>query len=256
VTLVLALTGCQQPAPKAAADLPYAGKWKLDLAKSDFGETTITIAQTGSGQMQYTADGMSYTFRVDGNDHPALMGQTAAWKQIDMTTWETSNKLDGKLVATTTSELSAVGASLTVEANGPKPGGGTFDDTTVFQRASGGPGLPEKWKTKNVKSSAPPIIEIASSGQDDLKLSVADFQATCDAKFDGKDYPFTGPTIPAGMAFAVLKTGPLSFEMTQKQNGKALYKDTFAVSADGRTLTDTGSAVGVSEKYTAVYDRQ
>jgi len=44
--------------------------------------------------------------------------------------------------------------------------------------------------------------------------------------------------------------------MTQKQNGKALYKDTFAVSADGKTLTDTGSAVGVSEKYTAVYDRQ
>ncbi len=102
VSLILALTGCQQPAPKAA-DLPYAGKWKINFAQSDFGETTVTIARTGSGQMQYTADGLSYTFRVDGKDYPALLGQTAAWKQIDKTTWETSTKLDGKVVSTTTS---------------------------------------------------------------------------------------------------------------------------------------------------------
>lgn len=31
---------------------------------------------------------------------------------------------------------------------------------------------------------------------------------------------------------------------------------TFAVSSDGKTLTDTGNAVGVGEKYTAGYDRQ
>ncbi len=253
--LVFALTGCKQPAPQAA-DLPYAGKWKINLAQSDFGETTVTIAQTGPGQMQYTADGMSYTFKIDGKDYPALLGQTAAWKRVDKTTWETSTKLSGKVISTTTSTLSADGATLAMEAKGPKPGGGSFDDTIVFQRTSGGPGLPGTWKTTNVKSSAPPIIEIAASGQDGLTLRIADFQATGDAKFDGKDYPFAGPTIPAGMTFAVQKTGPLSFEMTQKQNGKALYQDTFAVSSDGKTLTDTGSAFGVSEKYKAVYDRQ
>ncbi len=240
----------------AATDLPYAGKWKINLTKSDFGESTVTIGQTGAGQMQYTADGLSYTFRVDGKDYPALLGQTAAWKQIDKTTWETSTKLNGKVVATTTSRLSADGATLTMEAKGPKPGGGAFDDAVVYQRVSGGPGLPGKWKTKNVKSSAPPIIEFAASGQDGLTVRVADFQAICAAKFDGKDYPFTGPTVPAGMTFAVKKTGSRSFEMTQKQNGKALYTDTFAVSADGKTLTDTGSPVGVSEKYTVVYERQ
>ncbi len=71
-----------------------------------------------------------------------------------------------------------------------------------------------------------------------------------------KDYPFTGPTIPAGLTLAIQKNGPQSFEMTQKQNGKELYKDAFSVSADGKTLTDTGGAAGVSEKYTVVYDRQ
>lgn len=254
-TLILALTGCKQPAPQAV-DLPYAGKWKINPEQSDFGETTVTIAQMPSGQMQYTADGMSYTFRLDGKDYPALLGQTAAWKRIDKTKWETSTKLGGKVISTTTSALSADGATLTTEIKGPKPGGGSFDDTIVFQRASGGPGLPGTWKTKNVKISAPPIIEMAASGQDGLTLKIADFQASCDAKFDGKDYPFTGPTIPPGMTFAIRKTGPLSIEMTQKQDGKALYQDTLTVSADGKTLTDTGSAVGVSEKYKVVYDRQ
>ncbi len=254
-TLILALTGCQPPAPKAA-ELPYAGKWKINLAQSDFGETTVAIARTDTGQLQYTADGQSYTFRMDGKEYPALLGQTAAWKQIDKATWETSTKLDGKLVSTSTSKLSADGATLTVESTGPKPGGGSFDDTVVFQRESGGPGLPGKWKTKNVKMSAPPVIEIAASGPDGLTIRIADFQVTCDAKFDGKDYPFTGPTIPAGMTLAIQRAGPQAFGATQKQNGKELYWDTFAVSADGKTLTDTGSAVGVSEKYTVVYDRQ
>ena len=26
-----------------AADLPCAGKWKMNLAKSDFGQTTVTL---------------------------------------------------------------------------------------------------------------------------------------------------------------------------------------------------------------------
>jgi hypothetical protein len=68
--------------------------------------------------------------------------------------------------------------------------------------------LPGKWKTKNVKSSSPDILEFAASGPDGLTLRSVDYQATCDARFDGKDYPLTG------------------------------------------------GAAGVSEKYTAVYDRQ
>jgi hypothetical protein len=33
-----------------AADLPYAGKWKMNPAKSDFGETRVTITDLGSGE--------------------------------------------------------------------------------------------------------------------------------------------------------------------------------------------------------------
>lgn len=239
-----------------AADLPYAGTWKLNVAKSDFGETTVTFAQTGSGEMQFTAAGQSYTFRVDGKDYPALFGRTATWKQIDANTWETVNKQDGKPLSAETTRLSADGKILTVNAKGPIPAGGTFDQTVVYERVSGGPGLVGKWKTKNFATSAPTVLELVPSGSVGLTVNIPDFKITSEVKFDGKDYPATGPGVPPGLTLAMQKTGPRSFDMTEKQNGKPLFKLSFTVSADGKTLTETGGPVGVSEKFKAVYDRQ
>jgi hypothetical protein len=51
-------------AAAAPADLPYAGKWKMNPAKSDFGESTMTLEQLQSGEMQSTAAGQSYKFKL------------------------------------------------------------------------------------------------------------------------------------------------------------------------------------------------
>lgn len=240
----------------AAGDFPYFGKWKFNPVKSDFGESTITLAQTASSEMQYTADGQTYIFKIDGKDYPALAGQTAAWKQIDANSWETINKLNGKVLGTDSSKLSADGRVLTIESKGPKPGGGTFDNTVVLQRVSGSTGIVGKWKTKSLKSSSPETIELAPSGEDGLLFKSPDFSMTSGAQFDGKDYPVTGPTLAEGWTLAVKKAGARAFEMTVKQNGKPIYQTTFTASADGKTLTETGSPVGVNEKYKAVYERQ
>jgi len=79
---------------------------------------------------------------------------------------------------------------------------------------------------------------------------------TADVKFDGKDYPASGPTIPAAFTLALKRVDARSFEMTQKVGGKVVYRDTMTVSADGKTLTDVGVAEGTQEKTKAVYDRQ
>jgi hypothetical protein len=226
------------------------------VAKSDFGEATITFAQVGSDQMQFTAAGQSYTFRVDGKDYPAIFGRTASWKQIDATTWETVNKQDGAVVITDMTTLSADGKTATVTSKGSKPAGGTFEQTTVYERVSGGPGLVGKWKTKKVSTSAPTILEMTAAGSDGLTISIPDFKITSDVKFDGKDYPATGPDLPAGLTLAIQKTGPRSFDLTEKQNGKPLFQLSFTVSDDGKTLTEMGGPVGVNEKFKAVYDRQ
>jgi hypothetical protein len=242
--------------PLVAADLPYAGKWKMNQAKSDFGETTVTYEQLPSGEMQSTADGQSYKFKLDGKDYPDPFGNTATWKSLSPTTWETTWKLNGKVLTTDTLTLSSDNKTLTINSKGTKPNGETIDDTIALQRVSGGPGLPGKWKTKNVKSSSPSTLELSPSGEDGLTFKVVDMGLTCESKLDGKDYPCTGPSMAPGWTVALAKTGARSFDMTVKMNGKDLYKVGYTVSANGKTLTESGGATATGEKIKVVYDRQ
>ena len=56
------------------------------------------------------------------------------------------------------------------------------------------------------------------------------------------------------MAFA--NPGARSLDMTVKNNGKVLFKMSYTVSADGKTLTENGTTTGTNEKTKVVYDRQ
>jgi hypothetical protein len=240
----------------AATDLPYAGKWKMNAAKSDFGESTVTYSQLPSGEMQSTADGRSYKFKPDGKDYPDPFGNSAAWKSLDASTWETTWKLKGNVLTVDTLKLSEDGQTLTIHSTGAKPNGESIDDTVTLQRVSGGPGLTGQWKTKNLKSSSPNVLELAPSGADGLVYRILDMNMTCDAKLDGKYYPCSGPTLGPGWTLAWLKAGPRSLEWSVQMNGKPMYKGVFTVSADGKTLNDTGGATATNEKNKVVYDRQ
>lgn len=239
-----------------AADLPWVGKWKINVAKSNFGESTVTYATAGPGEMQWTADGMTMKFKTDGKDYPDPWGGTSAWKQIDASTWETVDKLKGKVVSTDVKRLSTDGKTLTMVAKGTRPNGKTFENEYVYTRVSGGPGLAGKWKTSKVTYSGPSVVDITPYETDGLTLRVEDWGTTWSAKFDGKDNPVKGPNMPDGFTVALKRTGPSSLEYVQKQNGKELYKGSFTVSADGKTTTTVDTALGTNEKVTSVYDRQ
>ena len=132
---------CALASAALAADLPYAGKWKVNLAKSDFGQTTVTYESLPGGEWQTTAFGVTYKFKMDGKEYPDGMGGTNAWKAADANTWELVGKVNGKVTATDTLKLSADGKTLTDAGKQMKPDGGTMDGTTVYQRVSGASGL-------------------------------------------------------------------------------------------------------------------
>jgi hypothetical protein len=240
----------------AAADAPYVGKWKMNVAKSNFGETTMTYEQLPGGEMKATADGQSYTFKTDGKDNMTPWGVTAAWKAVDANTWELTNKTNGKVSGTSTLKLSADGKTMTVDSKNVKADGGISDDSTTFQRVSGGPGLAGKWKTKSLKTSSPEMLGLTQNGSDGLTLTYGNEGASCEAKFDGKDYPATGTIWPAGWTCAIAKNGARAIDLTWKKDGKDMYKTTLTASANGKVLTEAGSAPGVNEKVTLVYDKQ
>jgi hypothetical protein len=239
-----------------ASDPPYAGNWKLNPAKSDFGETTVTYEKLDDGQMRFTAEGQSYTFKTDGKDYPTPWGTSAAWKAVDKNTWEVTNKVNEKVVGTATLKLAADGQKLTVDAKNIDATGKTSKDKAVYQRLSGGPGMAGQWKTKNVPIGSPGTIDITPSGPDGLTLTFVEQKGICSAKFDGQDHPATGPVWPSGWTCAIAKSGATGLDVTWKKDGEVMYKDTLTPSDDGKTLIDVGSAHGTSEKVKAVYDRQ
>ena len=254
-SIVLVLM-CLGATPLFAADPPYAGTWKLNPAKSDFGETTVAYEDVGGGQMRFTVDGLSYTFKADGKDYPTPWGNSAVWKAVDPNTWEVTSKTNAKVTNTATLKLAADGKTLSVDAKNIKATGETSNDLAVYQRLSGGPGLAGKWKTKNVKIGSPGTLKISPSGSDGLTLTFVEEKGTCSARFDGKDHPATGPIWPAGWTCVIAKNGANALDVTWKKDGKVMYKDTFSASADGKTLTDLSGAAATTEKVKAVYDRR
>jgi len=236
------------------ADLPYAGKWKVNLAKSDFGQTTITYERLPGGEWQVSGFGVNYKFKMDVKDYPDGMGGTSAWKAVDANTWEIVGKVNGNVTASDTLKLSADGKTLTDTGKQMKPDGGTMDGATVFQRVSGGPGLGGKWQTKKVSGTAGKI-EIAQSGTDGLSFKDSDMGMTCDSKLDGKDYPCTGPMMPPGFTIAMKNAPPRSLDVTVKKDGKTFLEATYTVAADGKSMVETGGAAASTEKIKITFDR-
>ena len=241
-----------------AADSPFAGSWKLNPAKSAFTGTTIAFEQAAGGGMKMTADGQSYTFKVDGKSYPAFMGHAATWTQVDPSTWQAAyTKPDtGLALYTQVLVLGPDGKTLTATYKGSKPSGEAFEDSTVFQRVAGTSGLPGTWKSSKVQINSPDMLQITAGKDDGLVFTIPAYNMTADVKFDGKDYVVSGPTVPAGFTMGLRRIDARSFEMIQKVGGKVVYRDTMTVSADGKTLTDVGVAEGTQEKTKAVYDRQ
>lgn len=237
-----------------AADAPYIGTWKVNTAKSNLAGSTITYQKLPSGEWQATADGVAYKFKMDGNDYPDNFGDMVAWKNIDRTTWQATWKTNGKLVSTDTVRVGADGL-LTITTKGTKPNGAPIDDATILQRVSGGPGLAGKWKTKTYQSNNPDVMSLVANGADSLTWKNS-YGVECAAKTDGKDYPCKGPVTADGWTLAWTKSGGAGLAAMIKKDGKPLYRYTYSVSSDGKTLTSAGGAVATKETTKMVWDRQ
>ena len=238
-----------------AADPAYLGKWKFNPTKSDYAGTTLTFAALPSGEWECGFTGQTYRFKMDGKEYPVL-GQTAAWKAIDGSTWQTAWKANGRDIGTDTVKLGADGSTLTITTKGVKPNGDPIGETDSYQRVSGGPGLVGTWKTTTVKDTSPGTVEFAASGSDGLTFRSLSNQYSCDFKLDGKDYPCSGGVIPPGWTVAGARTGTRSLDLTLKKDGKVTIKRSYTVAADGKTMTQIASAPGTNEKMKVVYDRQ
>jgi hypothetical protein len=127
------------------------------------------------------------------------------------------------------------------------------------------------WKLNVAKSTYSPgpaaksqIAKVEAWGEDGVKYSSdlvgADGKSTrmeFQAKFDGKDYPFTGN--PDADAIALKRIDGNTIESVSKLKGKVTLTVLGVVSSDGktRTLTQTGhNAQGAEVKNVLLFERQ
>jgi hypothetical protein len=104
----------------AATELPYVGRRKLNVAKSDVGNISVVFEQAPDGQIRATTGAFvpKATFRFDGQDYPAEFGMTVAWSQLDGRTWTMITKRDGRTGPRATVTLSANDNTLTIAMTG------------------------------------------------------------------------------------------------------------------------------------------
>ena len=144
--LMIVAVFCATPA--FAAD-PIVGTWKLNVAKSKFGDAPLTagtrVYSESSGtytleQKSTGADGKekssSAAYR-DGKEEkqpPGGAGDAIVSKKIDANTWDFEIKQEGKVVGHVHRVVSADGKTLTVHNTGAKMSGAKGDETLVYDK--------------------------------------------------------------------------------------------------------------------------
>jgi hypothetical protein len=240
----------------AAAQSIFAGTWKLNQQKSQLAGDIMKFGAAEGNAIELMAGGVTYSFRVDGNNYRLPSGDIAIWRQASPDSWTTEyRKSDGKLMSSDTWKLSADQKTLSVTTSGVKPNGDLYTDTAAYVRTAGSSGLLGAWKSTDVTLSSPNELTIEDAGLDRVILKIAALKASCETSFDGKEVPVDGPDVPPGLRLSLTRTGPYTFRLVQKLNGRELDSSVYTVSSDFSTLTQVGGAPG-DPPSTLIWEKQ
>jgi hypothetical protein len=131
-----------------AADSPFAGTWKLNLAKSKDAsgtaskEETITFEAVGDQWKRVStgtdADGKPFnensTIAWDGKDHPIENGMTVAVSTLSGHALKFTVKHEGKITIVGRAVVSKDGKTMTTYAKGTDDKGRKLDSVDVYDR--------------------------------------------------------------------------------------------------------------------------
>lgn len=239
--------------PAVYASNLFIGKWRVDEAKSHFTGITDSVTAVGANTWKFQYGAFSWTIKADGTDQPTPFG-TTAMKAVNATTWEFTNKTNGKPAGTETWTLSADGNSMTRTFGGQQENGQSFSGSETVKRTGGTSGFEGTWESTEVKMTFTEV-DVEPNGDDGITLGLPEDGTHYSLKFNGKDYPEEGPRIPAGMTVSARMTGPHTVKVTTKLNGMPIDTEDWEISADGGTFTYTELDAGTTNPKIVVLHR-
>jgi hypothetical protein len=233
---------------------PFIGKWKLDPSRSKAGDE-MKVAE--AGQNRYTFDfgaDKRESIVADGTDQPGEFGTTLAVTVEGPNSWKVIRKIGGHIAISAMWELSPDGNTLTDHYTSIRPDGSSKLTDYLYKRTAGNAGFAGTWES----TTPPSAFEMQIEGYEGDGLSFINpgQQSTKSLKFDGKDYPGTGSSLPAGFVSSGHRVSPHSFQVTEKIEGKAIDTQQAELSADLKTLTITLQPASQSKPKIMVFDRE
>ncbi len=226
----------------SAAESPFTGTWKADISKAQVSAKPDQIVLQ-NGRFRCITCVPKVDIKADGTEQPVAgdpMRDTVAAKVIDDKTVEFTDKKGGKVIGKGKESVSADGKTMTIDfesfpPSGAKPVTGRQTMTRVAAGPAGSHAISGSWQVGKVDQVSENGLTMTLKGTDDGLSMTAPTGESFDAKFDGKDYPVKND-LP-GTVVSLKKVNDRTIEQAIKRDGKVLFVNTMAVSADGKTMT-------------------
>jgi hypothetical protein len=216
---------------------PWNGSWKMDPGSVTMEGAKLTVTSTAEGfTVKVGADAPMATV-CDGKPHatppPATKGAMYTCAK-SATGYTVESTRDGKVTRKTAFTLAGDGKTITrkTETISAKEAPSTM--TTTAKRLSGGPGMNGIWQVSNIQESLETgLLTIAVTG-DRVAFKESDTPKPVECKLDG-----TEVTIEEHGTIAVKAADAKTLKVTYRFEGKVRRVNTFVLSADGKTVTET-----------------
>jgi len=265
ITLALASSLlCLAQTPSKATLGKFVGTWKENESKRKLSPSnTLKFQRDAQGNLEERrgsdARPLIQSVRFDGKPYSVESSKnTIVWKQIDKNHFERTIFQNGKLLATRRIQISDDGKVLTEDTEALVDGKKVVV-TMQFRRTTGeAQGLAAVWQAVSYHSTIPNQVTIEAMG-DRLKVSTGQQPSVYTAALDGKPVPVTGPAIISGTMVALKLIDSQTIEVAGSREGVLTYKQTIAISADGKTLTATAVSLAPNdsrEPSVTVFEKQ
>ena len=217
--------------PCLAQTSQWNGSWKADPASLTYEGPTYTVETTADGYTLKRSGAPDIKTNCNGQPNSNPDGSTTTCTKSG-DTYQLETKRDGKIASKGT--ISSSGRTLTRKTEFYPVEGSPFTMTFESERVSGGPGAAGTWKqTKFNESQDTGILSIQVNG-DTVAFKETDNDQPVECKLDGTD-----TKVPNG-SMSVKLADPHTLKVTYKGNdGKVRRENTFELSADGNTVTET-----------------
>jgi hypothetical protein len=241
--------------PATLANSPFDGLWTLNVEASQLAPVKISWAEAGTGRLKFTSRTQSYTFNTDGQAFRTPMGDEQTFEEIGHNAHRIITKRNGAVLLTQIFKLSPDGNNLSIDADGIRPNGTPFSDQEKYVRTSAGTGLVGNWQSIMTRRLPHDTLKIETSGKEDVSLALSSSKSLVHGKWNGWDYPFQGPTVPAGTTVSVSNTGADAFTLIQKFNAKVVTVLRFKLAPDGKSMVADGTDGQGRELFKEVWDK-